>query len=110
MSRGWFWIVLVILLVVGSRYLFNGTADSADQVGLNVLADQIQEGKVKSMVVQGETVTIVPTEGSRSYTRKEEDESLFDTLACTWRQPGAAGKTADRRSRVRPTPAHCLAG
>jgi cell division protease FtsH len=80
LSRGWFWIVLVILLVVGSRYLFNGTSESADQVGLNVLASQVREGKVKSLVVQGENVTIIPVDGSRTYTRKEEDESLFDTL------------------------------
>jgi cell division protease FtsH len=80
LSRGWFWIVLVILLVVGSRYLFNGSTDSADQVGLNVLASQVQAGKVKSLVVQGDTVTIIPVEGSRTYTRKEEDESLFVTL------------------------------
>jgi cell division protease FtsH len=80
LSRGWFWIVLVILLVVGSRYLFNGTSESADQVGLNVLASQVQAGKVKSLVVQGENVTIIPVDGSRTYTRKEEDESLFDTL------------------------------
>ena len=70
LSRGWFWIVLVILLVVGSRYLFNGSTDSADQVGLNVLASQVQAGKVKSLVVQGDTVTIIPIEGSRSYTRQ----------------------------------------
>ena len=80
LSRGWFWIVLVVLLVIGSRYIFNNASDSADQVGLNVLASQIKAGDVKSLVVQGDTVTIVPTSGTRSYTRKEEGESLFDTL------------------------------
>jgi cell division protease FtsH len=80
LSRGWFWIVLVVLLVIGSRYLFNGAADSADQVGLNVLASEIKAGDVKSLVVQGDSVTIIPVSGPRSYTRKEEGESLFDTL------------------------------
>ncbi len=80
LSRGWFWIVLVILLVIGSRYLFSGAADSADQVGLNVLVSQIQKGEIKSLVVQGDAVTIIPKEGTRTYTRKEENESLFNTL------------------------------
>ena len=80
LSRGWFWIVLVVLLVIGSRYLFDGAADSSDQVGLNVLASEIRAGNVKSLLVQGDTVTIIPISGSRSSTRKEEGESLFETL------------------------------
>ncbi len=34
-SRGWFWIILVVLALFGSRFLFNTTSEVGDMVGLN---------------------------------------------------------------------------
>jgi len=50
LSRGWFWIVLIILLVIGSRYLFSGSNDAANLVGLNRVADAVRNGEVESIV------------------------------------------------------------
>ncbi len=80
LSRGWFWIVLIILLVIGSRYLFSGSNDAANLVGLNRVADAVREGEVESIVVQGDSVTVTLDDAKRLYTRKEEGESLMDTL------------------------------
>ena len=80
LSRGWFWIVLIILLVIGSRYLFNGPAESNNLVGLDRVAAAVQADRVESIVIQGESVTVTLKDGARLYTRKETAESLLDTL------------------------------
>ncbi|MBE2238157.1 MAG: ATP-dependent zinc metalloprotease FtsH [Caldilineaceae bacterium] len=79
-SRGWFWIVLVILLVIGSRYLFTTSGDAANLVGLNQLAGHVNEDEVRSIVVQGDTVYVQLDNGDKLQTRKENDESLLETL------------------------------
>ena len=79
-SRGWFWIVLIILLVIGSRYLFSSTGDAANLVGLNRVASYVQEGKVKTITVQGDNVVVVLNDTTKLQTRKENDESLLQTL------------------------------
>ncbi len=80
LSRGWFWIVLVILLVIGSRYLFNGPTESTNLVGLDRVAAAAQGNRVESIVIQGESVTVTLKDGTKLYTRKETDESLLVTL------------------------------
>jgi cell division protease FtsH len=81
LSRGWFWIVLIILLVIGSRYLFSGSNDAANLVGLNQVAAEVQKNNVETIVVQGDAVTVTLNDGERMYTRKEEGASLLATLA-----------------------------
>ena len=80
LSRGWFWIVLVILLVIGSRYLFSGSNDATNLTGLNEVASAVQDGSVQSIVVQGDAVTVQLKDGSKLYTRRESGESLIDTF------------------------------
>jgi cell division protease FtsH len=80
LSRGWFWIVLIILLVIGSRYLFNGPTEATNLVGLDRVAAAVQGDRVESIVIQGESVTVTLKDGSRLYTRKETAESLLNTL------------------------------
>jgi cell division protease FtsH len=79
-SRGWFWIVLVILLVIGSRYLFTTSGDAGNLVGLNQLAGYVNAGDVRSITVQGDTVYVQLNTGEKLQTRKENDESLLETL------------------------------
>ncbi len=79
-SRGWFWIVLIILLVIGSRYLFTNTGDAANLVGLNRVAGYVQEERVQSITVQGDNVIVVLNDSTKLQTRKENDESLLQTL------------------------------
>ena len=79
-SRGWFWIVLAILLVIGSRYLFTTSGDASNLVGLNQLASYVNAGEVRSITVQGDTVYVQLKTGEKLQTRKENDESLLETL------------------------------
>ena len=73
-SRGWFWIALVILLVIGSRFLFTTSGDAANLVGLNQLAAHINKGEVRTITVQGDTVTVQLNTGEKLQTRKENEE------------------------------------
>jgi cell division protease FtsH len=79
-SRGWFWIVLVILLAIGSRYLFTTSGDAGNLIGLNQLASYVDAGNVRSISVQGDTVYVQLNTGEKLQTRKENDESLLETL------------------------------
>lgn len=81
LSRSWFWIVLAILVLFGSRFLLNRPADSADVIGLNQVAQMVQDGTVNTITVQGESITIDPkNSGPVLRSRTESDESLFETL------------------------------
>ena len=93
LSRGWFWIVLAVLLIIGSQYLFRGPTDTGNLVGLNQVASDVQEGRVESLVVQGDSVTVILTNGSKIYTRKENGESILDTLS-------ALGVSADKLEKM----------
>ena len=81
LSRGWFWIVLLILLLIGSRYLFTGVPEQTNLLGLNEVAAKIQEDKVETIIVQGDSITLVLKDGPRAFARKEEGESFIKTLA-----------------------------
>jgi len=81
LSRGWFWIVLIILLVIGSRYLFSSSNESTSLVGIDQVAAEVQKDNVTKIVVQGDSITVTPKSGERIYSRKEEGASLLETLA-----------------------------
>ena len=81
LSRSWFWIVLVILLLIGSRFLFAPSGDAANLVGLNQVANYINNDDVRSILVQGDAVYVqLKSSAQRLQTRKENNQSLLDTL------------------------------
>ena len=81
LSRGWFWIVLVILLVIGSRFMFTSSGDAANIVGLNQVARYVNNDDVRAIVVQGDTVYVqLKSTTNRIQTRKDPNESLLETL------------------------------
>ena len=81
LSRSWFWIVLAILVLFGSRFLLNRPTDSTDVIGLNQVAQMVQDGTVNTITVQGESITVEPkNSGPVLRSRKESNESLFETL------------------------------
>ncbi len=80
-GRGWFWIILAILILFGSRYFFSGSNDNADAIGLNEVARLITADSVEKLVVQGEVVTVeLKNSETPLRTRKEGSESLLETL------------------------------
>ena len=93
-SRGWIWIILIIVFFFGYRILFTSTNNSDNMVGLNQVAEWVSAGEVTRLLVQGEEVT-VELAGSQEpvQTRKEPGESVLDTLS-------ALGVPEDRLQRL----------
>ncbi len=95
LARNWFWIVLVILILVGSRFLLNSPNDDTNILGLNQVATLINEGKVKKLTVQGEVISVHLNEGNEvKRSRKEDNHSLVETLNAYGVDPAQLSKLA----------------
>jgi cell division protease FtsH len=80
LSRSWFWLVLAVLVLFGSRFLFSRPTDTANMVGLNEVARYIMAGEVEHVLVQGDLVTLKLNSNEERRSRKESDQSLLETL------------------------------
>ncbi|MEZ4714421.1 MAG: ATP-dependent zinc metalloprotease FtsH [Caldilineaceae bacterium] len=81
-SRNWFWIVIAVLVLILSRYLFSTSTNSGDLVGLNEVAKLASQGEIAQIVVQGDDI-FIDKKGSNETlrSRKENGESLLASLA-----------------------------
>ncbi len=79
-GRSWFWIVLIVLALFGSRLLFNRPSESADMIGLNEVAQAVMADSVSRLVVQGDVINVVMNSGVEERSRKEDGESIFTSL------------------------------
>ncbi|MFN8490729.1 MAG: ATP-dependent zinc metalloprotease FtsH [Caldilineaceae bacterium] len=81
LSRSWFWIVLAILVLFGSRFLLSRPSDSGDVIGLNVVAKEVMADQVEKITVQGDAITVYQKNNAQvQHSRKESDHSLLATL------------------------------
>lgn len=81
LSRNWFWVVLIILVLIGSRFLWSSPTNDANVLGLNEVAALVQRGEVSRITVQGEAVSVYLTRDDQPRrSRKEDTRSLIDTL------------------------------
>jgi cell division protease FtsH len=80
LARSWFWIVLIVVILFGSRLLFTPRSDTSSMIGLNQAANMVAAGDVRSVTVQGEVVTLTLDSGEEMRTRKESGESLLNTF------------------------------
>ncbi len=78
-SRGWVWLILAIVIFLGYR-LLNPPSTTANLVGLNEVAQYIQEDQVRRLVVQGDQVIVELKGQSARRSRKEPGESLLTSL------------------------------
>ena len=81
-GRSWFWLVLAVMILFGSRFLFSRPPDTSNMIGLNEVARYVEAGDVDRIVVQGDLITLELTgdNGRERRSRKENDESLLETL------------------------------
>jgi cell division protease FtsH len=80
-GRYWFWLVLIGLVVIGSRFLINTSADTSNQVGLNEIAQKVEAGDIKQITVQGDMLTVELADSDTVLRgRKENTISLMETL------------------------------
>jgi len=73
-------ILLVFLVISGIVMLFNTPAPQAQNITLNELATQINDGKVKEIMVSGDSLDITLADGAKEKSRKEADAALTDSF------------------------------
>ena len=74
LARSWFWLVLAVLILFGSRFFFGRPTDTANMIGLNQVAQHITEGDVERISVQGDIVVLELKNGDELRSRKDVDE------------------------------------
>jgi cell division protease FtsH len=84
-KRDSFWInlatsILLLLILAGAYTYFAGTSEEPQQIAVSQLAQDIQAGKVTSVVVSGDDLDIVYTDKTKRASKKEPDSSLTTTL------------------------------
>ncbi|MFA5872022.1 MAG: ATP-dependent zinc metalloprotease FtsH [Parcubacteria group bacterium] len=73
-------ILLVFLVISGIIMVYNTPAQKTSTVSLNELATQINDGKVKSIQVSGDSLNVTLTDNSAEKSRKEVGTALTDSL------------------------------
>jgi len=73
-------ILLVFFVISGIVMLFNTPAQPVANITLNELVAQINDGKVKDVLVNGESLDITLTDGAKEKARKEADAALTESL------------------------------
>ena len=79
-GRTWFWIVLAVAILFGSRFLFGGQVETSTMIGLDEVANMVKQDQVDEIVVQGDMIIVDPKAGQTVRSRKEDNESLISTL------------------------------
>ena len=80
-NRSWIWIIIAVVIFFGYRMLANPQVNPDDVIGLNGVAEAIQAGQVKEIVVQGDDVIVSLSTSERLRSRKESGESLLQSLS-----------------------------
>ncbi len=70
---------LILFFVAGTLSMLGGTGASKD-VPISTLAQEIKDGKVEKIKVNGETLEITLVDGDKQRSRKEADGQLTETL------------------------------
>ena len=99
LARSWFWIVLIVVILFGSRLLFERPSDTADMIGLNEVAQMVEAGSVRTVTVQGDSVTLVLTDGTEMRTRKGVGREPGEHAASAGRPGRAIELIADRSGK-----------
>jgi cell division protease FtsH len=73
-------ILLVFFVISGIVMLFNTPAQQVQNISINELATQINDGKVKDILVNGENLDITLADDTKEKSRKEADAALTDSL------------------------------
>lgn len=74
-------IILVFLFISGLLILYSSPAEKPEKIGLSVLVNQINEGQVKNIEIDGNKMNIELQDGKKETATKEAESSLTESLA-----------------------------
>jgi len=73
-------ILIVFVVISGIVMLFNAPAQKVNDITLNELATQINDGKVRDILVSGDNLDITLADNTKEKSRKEADAALTDSF------------------------------
>ncbi len=73
-------ILLVFFAISGIVMVYNTPIQKISEVNINELANQINDGKVKDIQVEGEKLNVTLTDNTKESSRKEAESSLSESL------------------------------
>ncbi len=73
-------ILLVFFVISGIVMLYNTPVQKINDINLNELANQINDGKVKEIQVEGDKLNIVLMDDTKEKSQKEAEASLSESL------------------------------
>lgn len=80
LSKHIFWAVITLMVISVVFSYFNGSPDQTKQFSLGELAEQINQGQVSEIKVQGNALSIVLKDESKATSEKEAESGLTETL------------------------------
>jgi len=73
-------IILVFLLISGIFILYNSPSQKPKDIGLSELVNEVNDGKVKQITVESNSLKITLQDGEQQKTTKESEASLTESL------------------------------
>ncbi|MFA5926171.1 MAG: ATP-dependent zinc metalloprotease FtsH [Parcubacteria group bacterium] len=73
-------ILLIFFAISGIVMVYNAPVQKISEVNLNELANQVNEGKVKDIQVEGEKLNITLNDNTKEASRKEAESALSESL------------------------------
>ena len=73
-------ILLVFFVISGIVMVYNTPVQKVNEITLNELANQINDGKVKEIQVEGDKLNITLTDDTKEKSRKEAEASLTESF------------------------------
>ncbi len=71
----------ILLLIIGVLVVqFRSSGFQPEMFSINELADEIQEGNVVRLVIEGNDVEMIFVNGTSAFSRKEENKTLVEQL------------------------------
>ncbi len=78
--RNFIYAVIIFLAIGGIFSLYQTSTQQIGEVSLNQMVEQIENGEVEQIIVEGDKLNIVLKDGTKEVTNKETDESLSALL------------------------------
>jgi cell division protease FtsH len=73
-------IIFIFLLISGLSVLYSSPSQKPTPVSLSELANQVNDGKIKQITVDGNDLSIETTEGNKETSVKETQSALIESL------------------------------
>src|SRR3989344_4836711 len=86
--------VLIFLLLMSAYSVIEGFVQPTTDIPLSVVAADVAEGKIKSIIVKGDSLDLVYTDESIKVSRKDSSAGLPETLATYGVTPAQLSKVS----------------